>query len=141
MLSTCFYLLNLITTESEMETDSNCIHSPPDSIAIFFSLALKSKIQKFVYRIQFYFFIFLFVSFLTHLCVGIRVCLFFFWGATSRHSNSRASEGKSFGLPIVKIIFHVFGPKTLARFPFACSVCCCSFVPGAYFGRVKMAET
>lgn len=121
--------------------DSNCIHSPPDSIAIFFSLALKSKIQKFLYRIHFYIFIFFVCFFFNALVCGYSGLFFFFWGATSRHSNSRASEGKSFGLPIVKIIFHVFGPKTLACFPFACSVCCCSFVPGAYFGRVKMAET
>lgn len=60
--------------------DSNCIHSPPDSIAIFFSLALKSKIQKFLYRIHFYIFIFC-LFFLTHLCVGIRVCFFFSFGA------------------------------------------------------------
>lgn len=55
--------------------DSNCIHSQPDSIVIFFVKHLKAKFKNFYVEFIFIF-IFLFVSFLTHLCVGIRVCLF-----------------------------------------------------------------
>lgn len=82
--------------------DSNCIHSPPDSIAIFFSLALKSKIQKFVYRIHFYIFIFLFVSFLTHLCVGIRVCFFSFGALRADTATAGLARAKVLAYQLLK---------------------------------------